>query len=160
MSCYFPTLAALMTLTSVSAQAGDIKGKTSRLPTNDCIEIGGMVVTDAGPTYGATEFKCGEKLSLVLERETGRKGNSAVWTVIDRITVSKPSPRHEFLESAFCSSSQFPNDFVFALGEMVELPDRSYRSENVVAAWRFDIQSEKMAAIPVEGMLCELDPGD
>jgi hypothetical protein len=140
-----------MTLTSVSAQAGDIKGKTSRLPTNDCIEIGGMVVT---------EFKCGEKLSLVLERETGRKGNSAVWTVIDRITVSKPSPRHEFLESAFCSSSQFPNDFVFALGEMVEQPDRSYRSENVVAAWRFDIQSEKMTAIPVEGMLCELDPGD
>jgi hypothetical protein len=43
---------------------------------------------------------------------------------------------------------------------MVEQPDGSYRSENVVKAWRVDIKRERLAAIPVHGLLCALDPAD
>jgi len=165
MSRYFPAIAVLLALIPAFACAGDLKGKTVRPFTSGCEEIGGMLLTgiadaSTGPTYGTTELKCRQQLSLVLQRKIGNDGKHTVWTMIDQVTVSKPTLRHEFLEAAFCASSRFPNDSVFALGEMVEQPDRSYASENVVAAWRFDIQHERLTAIPVDGVLCDLDPGD
>ncbi|PDS78070.1 hypothetical protein CO667_14610 [Rhizobium sp. L43] len=165
MSRYFPAIAVLLALIPAFAGASDLKGKTVRPFSNGCEEIGGMIpaeIADAstGPTYGITEPKCRQQLSLVLQRKIGNHGNHTVWTVIDQVTVSKPTLRHEFLESAFCASSRFPNDSVCALGEMMEQPDRSYASENVVAAWRFDVQHERLTTIPVDGVLCDLDPGD
>ncbi|PDV89903.1 hypothetical protein CO652_00290 [Rhizobium sp. H4] len=126
------------------------------------MEVSGTALSGmaGGPAYSAAELKCGAKLSLVLQRQTGRDGNLAVWSAVDQVTIVKPSPRHELLQPGYCSSSRFPQDFVFALGRMVEQPDGSYRSESVVKAWRVDIKRERLAAIPVDGLLCALDSAD
>lgn len=163
MSRYLPVIAALLALIPAVSHASETKRKTARLSTDNCSEIGGMIVAavQAGPTYGATHLRCGPQQVLRLERQTGRDGDKAVWTPVDQIAVTMPTPRHELLGPGYCSSSQFPGDAaVFALGKMVEQPDFSYRSDDVVAAWRFDLKREKMVAISVDGVVCELDGGD
>jgi hypothetical protein len=163
MSRYLPAIAALLALTPTFAHASEARSKTSRLTTDNCSEIGSSMVsnTPASPAYGATELQCGQQLVLRLERETGRVGNNPVWTPVDQIVMTKPTPRHELLGPGYCSSSQFPDDAtIVALGTMAEQADGSYGSENVVAAWRFDLKREKMVAIPVNGVLCAVDGGD
>lgn len=163
MSRYLPAIAALLALTPTFAHASEARGKAPRLSTENCSEIGSMIVAKvpAGPTYGATHLKCGLQQILKLEREIGRNGDKPVWTPVDQIAVTMPTPRHELLGPGYCSSSQFPEDAtVMALGTMAEQPDGSYGSENVVKAWRFDLKREKMVAIPVSGVLCAVDGGD
>lgn len=163
MSRYLLAIAALLVLIPAFAHASEARGKASRLETENCSEIGSMIVAQvpAGPTYGATHLKCGPQQVLRLERETGRDGDKAVWTPVDQIAVTMPTPRHEILGPGYCSSSQFPEDATLtALGTMAEQPDGSYESENVVKAWRFDLKREKMVAIPVSGVLCAVDGVD
>ncbi|OWV78192.1 hypothetical protein ATY78_13500 [Rhizobium sp. R635] len=163
MSRYLLAIAALLVLIPAFAHASEARGKASRLATENCSEIGSMIVAQvpAGPTYGATHLKCGPQQVLRLERQTGRDGVNPIWTPVDQIAVTMPTPRHEILGPGYCSSSQFPDDAtIIALGTMAEQPDGSYGSENVVKAWRFDIKREKMVAIPVSGVLCAVDGGD
>ncbi|RUM18892.1 hypothetical protein EFQ99_32245 [Rhizobium vallis] len=126
------------------------------------MEISGTALSGAagGPTYAAAELKCGAGFSLVLRRQTGTNGNLPVWTVTDQVTILKPSPRHELLQPAYCSSTQFPEEAIFAVGTMVEQPDGSYKSENLVKAWRFDTKRERLAAIPVDSVDCAVDGAD
>ncbi|MDK4736197.1 hypothetical protein [Rhizobium sp. CNPSo 3490] len=162
MSRYLPAIAALLTLIPATGDASEARGKSTPPPAKGCVEIGGTVLPGmvGGPAYAAAELKCGAKLLLVLRRQTGMNGSLPVWTVIDQVTISKPSPHHELLQPAFCSSRRFPDAPIFALGRMAEEPDGSYRSENLVKAWRFDITRERLASIPVDGVLCALDGFD
>ncbi|WP_246827082.1 hypothetical protein [Rhizobium binae] len=155
-------MAAFLALIPAAGHASEARGKLTALAAKGCVEVSGTALTGmaGGPAYSATEFKCGAKLLLVLQRQTGREGNLPVWSTIDQVTIAKPSPRHELLQPGYCSSSRFPDDAVFALGRMVVQPDGSYRSDNVVKAWRVDIKHERLAAIPVDGVLCALDPAD
>lgn len=157
MSRYLPAIAAFLTLIPAAGHASEARGKSAPPPAKGCVKVSGIAL---GPAYAAAELKCGTKLSLVLRRQTGTNGNLPIWTAIDQVTISKPSPRHELLQPAYCSSSQFPEASVFAIGRMAEQPDGSYRSENLVKAWRFDLKRERLAAIPVDGVLCELDGVD
>ncbi|MBX5239295.1 hypothetical protein [Rhizobium sp. NLR22b] len=162
MSQYLPAIAALLALVPAASHASEARGKSTPPPAKDCVEVSGTALsgTAEGSAYAAAELKCGAKLSLVLQRQTGRNGTLPVWTVIDQVTISKPSPRHELLQPAYCSSSRFPDVAVFALGRMVEQPDGSYRSENVVRAWWFDVKRERLAAIPADDVICVLDGVD
>ncbi|WP_164517790.1 MULTISPECIES: hypothetical protein [unclassified Rhizobium] len=162
MSRHLPAIAALLALIPAASHASEARGESTPLPAKGCVEVSGTALSAIakGPAYAAAEIKCGAKLSLVLRRQTGMNGNLPVWTVLDQITISKPSPRHELLQPAYCSSSRFPDVAIFALGRMVEQPDGSYRSENVVKAWRFDIRRERLAGIPVDGVICALDGVD
>ncbi|OWV77554.1 hypothetical protein ATY77_29655 [Rhizobium sp. R634] len=162
MSRYLPAIAALLTLIPAAGHASEARGKSAPPSHKGCVEVSGTALPGAagGPAYGAAELKCGAKLSLVLRRQTGRNGNLPVWADVDQVTITRPSPRHELLQPVYCSSSRFPGDAVFALGRMAEQPDGTHRSENVVKAWRFDIKRERLASIPVDGVLCELDAVD
>ncbi|ANL66877.1 hypothetical protein AMC82_CH03259 [Rhizobium phaseoli] len=162
MSRSLPAIAALLALIPAAGHASEARGKLAPPAANGCVEVSGTALTGmaGGPAYSAAELKCGTKLLLVLQRQTGRNGNLPVWSAIDQVTIAKPSPRHELLQPGYCSSTRFPEDSVFALGRMVEQPDGSYRSENVVKAWRVDIKRERLAAIPVDGLLRALDPAD
>ncbi|SCB56202.1 hypothetical protein GA0061105_10130 [Rhizobium aethiopicum] len=162
MSRYLPAIVALLTLIPAAGHTSEAGGKLTLPPAKDCVEVGGIVLPGmaGGPPYAAAELKCGAKLSLVLQRQTGMNGNLPVWTMVDQVTITKPSPRHELLQPAYCSSSRFPDASVFALGRMAEQPDGSYRSEKLVKAWRFDIKRERLTVIPVDGVLCELDAVD
>ncbi|MDF0700176.1 hypothetical protein PYR71_27535 [Rhizobium sp. MC63] len=162
MSRSFPAIAALLALIPAAGHASEARGKSTPPAAKGCVEVSGTALTGmaGGPAYSAAEVKCGTKLSLVLQRQTGRNGNLPAWSTIDEVAIVKPSPRHELLQPSYCSSSLFPQDMVFALGRMVEQPDGSYRSESVVKAWRVDIKRERLAAIPVDGLLCALDPAD
>ncbi|ULR45041.1 hypothetical protein [Rhizobium sp. K102] len=162
MSRSFPAIAVLLALIPAASHASEARGKSAPPAAKGCVEVSGTALTGmaGGPAYSAAELRCGAKLSLVLQRQTGREGRLAVWSTVDQVTIAKPSPRHELLHPAYCSSSRFPRDFVFALGRMVEQPDGSHRSESVVKAWRVDIKRERLAAIPVDGLLCALDPAD
>ncbi|ANK86254.1 MULTISPECIES: hypothetical protein [unclassified Rhizobium] len=162
MSLSLPVIAALLALIPAASHASEARGKSTPPLEKDCVEVSGTALSAIaeGPAYAAAELKCGAKLSLVLRRQTGRNGALPVWTAVDQVTISKPSPRHELLQPAYCSSSRFPDVAVFALGRMVEQPDGSYRSEDVVKAWRFDIKRERLAAIPADGVICALDGGD
>ncbi|WP_245424406.1 hypothetical protein [Rhizobium sophoriradicis] len=162
MSRSLPAIAALLALIPPASHASEARGKSTPPAAKGCVEVSGTALAGmaGGPAYSAAELKCGAKLLLVLQRQTGRDGNLPVWSTIDQVTIAKPSPRHELLQPSYCSSSRFPQDSVFALGRMVEQPDGSFRSENVVEAWRVDIKRERLAAIPVHGLLCALDPAD
>lgn len=162
MSRQLPVIAALLALIPAAGHASEARGKSAPPPAKGCVEVSGTALPGmaGGPAYAAAELKCGAKLSLVLRRQTGMKGNLPIWTVVDQVTISKPSPRHELLQPASCSSSRFPDAAVFALGRMAEQPDGSYRSENLVKAWRFDTKRERLEAIPADGVVCELDGVD
>ncbi|WP_259667905.1 hypothetical protein [Rhizobium lentis] len=162
MSRYLLVIAAHLALIPAAGHASEARGKFAPPPAKGCVDVGGITLPGVagGPAYAAVELKCGAKLSLVLRRQTGMNGNLPVWTAVDHVTISKPSPRHELLLPAYCLSSQFPDAAVFALGRMAEQPDGSYQSENVVKAWRFDIKRERLATIPVKGVLCAVDGGD
>ncbi|WP_245423803.1 hypothetical protein [Rhizobium sp. M1] len=162
MSRSLPAIAALLALIPAAGHASEARGKSTPPAAKGCVEVSGTALSGmaGGPAYSAAELKCGARLLLVLQRQTGRDGNLPVWSTVDQVTIVKPSPRHELLQPVYCSSSRFPQDFVFALGRMVEQPDGSHRSENVVKAWRVDIKRERLAAIPVDGLHCALDPAD
>lgn len=114
----------------------------------------------ASDAFAYDRLICNGSEIVLLQRFKDRRGREAYWEVIDQLQLPTRTSKSYALTAPLCSSKNYPNEPILAIGRWSPPKDRSFFAKNISRAWRFNLAQGRIEAISPGNVSCEGENAD
>jgi hypothetical protein len=122
---------------------------------DDCIFKGGGMLNSSF-TLRYSEYSCNGRSVVQLQGSIDQSINKLKYKFLDELRLPLFKGKRKLLDIDLCRSDKYKEKNIIAVGEWetTKSGDGIYAKE-ISNAWRFNLESGKIEAISVDGVVCE-----
>jgi len=111
---------------------------------------GGALIEGVEPVHAFEYMSDQEKNYLILQKEIGRKGNSAIWENVNHLLI----PQIDIEDSLFYALCNYKGTFEPKIVAIAKYEEEKELNAIVKKAWIADIEKGQFVSIPVKNIEC------